>query len=54
LLYRKGRQDADDANTAQDFNEYVAARRRMDAVDFPDSDADVDRWLRDRANRSDL
>ncbi len=30
LLYRKGRQDADDANTAQDFNEYVAARRRMD------------------------
>lgn len=54
LLYRKGRQDADDANTAQDFNEYVGARRRMDAVDFPDSDADVDRWLRDRANRSDL
>jgi hypothetical protein len=52
LLYRKGRKDADDANTIQEFNEYVATRKRMDAVDgFDDADAVRD-WLRDRAKRA--
>lgn len=52
LLYRKGRKDADDANAVQDFNEYVATRKRIDAVDgFDDADA-VSDWLRDRAKRA--
>ena len=55
MIYRKGRKDADDANAVQDFNEYVAARKRMDAVDgavdgFDDANA-VSEWLRDRAKR---
>ena len=47
LIYAKGRKDADDANTTQDFNEYVSTRRRMDEAAEP-SDADVQRWLHER------
>ena len=52
LLYRKGRTDERAKTDVEDFNEYVATRKRIDAVDGLD-DADVVRdWLRDRAKRS--
>mgnify|MGYP000294563523 CR=1 FL=1 len=47
LLYRKGRKDADDENVIEDFNEYLATRKRMDETGGP-SDADVQRWLHER------
>ena len=47
LIYAKGRKDADDDNHIEDFNEYIATRRRMDETDGP-SDADVQRWLHER------
>ena len=47
LLYTKGRKDADDANELQDHNEYIEARKRMDAAAGL-SDADVQRWLHAR------
>ena len=47
LLYAKGRKDADNANELQDYNEYIATRRRMDEAAEP-SDADVQRWLHER------
>ena len=47
LLYAKGRKDAQDDNHIDDYNEYIATRRRMDEADMP-SDADVQRWLHER------
>ena len=47
MLYAKGRKDADNANELQDYNEYIATRRRMDEATEP-SDADVQRWLHER------
>jgi hypothetical protein len=51
LLYRKGRADERTKADIQEWNEYVATRKRIDAIDHPDSDDDVDRWLRERAKR---
>lgn len=51
LLYRKGQADERTKADIQEWNEYVSTRKRIDAIDHPDSDADVDRWLRDRAKR---
>ena len=47
LLYAKGRKDAEDDNHIEDYNEYIATRRRMDEAAEP-SDADVQRWLHER------
>ena len=47
LLYAKGRKDAEDDNRIEDYNKYVATRRRMDEADMP-SDADIQRWLHER------
>ena len=47
LLYRKGRNDADDQNEIQEHNEYIETRKRMDQAPAP-SDADVQRWLHER------
>jgi len=47
FLYTKGRKDANDANELQDHNEYIEARKRMDAAASL-SDADVQRWLHER------
>ena len=47
LIYAKGRKDADDANVIEDFNEYLATRKRMDKSGGP-SDGDVQRWLHER------
>jgi len=47
FLYTKGRKDANDANELQDHNEYIEARKRMDAAAGP-SAADVQRWLHER------
>lgn len=48
LIYAKGRKDAYDADQLEDHNEYIATRKRMDAVD---DSGDDDEWLRERANR---
>ena len=47
LIYAKGRKDADNDNHIDDYNEYIATRRRMDEAAEP-SDADVQRWLHER------
>jgi len=46
--YFKGRKDADTANEVDDYNEYVATRNRMDAVEPA---GDVSEWLRKRSKR---
>jgi hypothetical protein len=46
--YLKGRNDADNANELDDHNEYIATRKRMDAIEPAD---DVTEWLRERAKR---
>ena len=48
VAYFKGRKDADTANEVDDYNEYVATRNRMDAIDPVDDHAE---WLRKRAKR---
>ena len=48
LAYLKGRRDADNANEVDEHNEYIATRKRMDAVDPV---VDAAEWLRDRAKR---
>ena len=47
VLYWRGRKDADAKHDAQEWNEYVNTRKRMDETDGP-SDSDVQRWLRER------
>ena len=48
LIYAKGRKDEGQDNEIDDYNEYISTRRRMDEADEP-SDADVQRWLHERA-----
>lgn len=47
VLYLRGRQDANDKHEAQEWNEYVETRKRIDEADAP-SDSDVQRWLHER------
>ena len=51
--YWRGKSDADDAAAERELNEYVEARKRMDAVDIGDADASRE-WLRDRQSERDL
>lgn len=51
--YFRGRSDAADADAERELNEYVEARKRMDAVDIPDADAGRE-FLRDRQSRRDM
>ena len=50
VLYWRGRKDADAKHDAQELNEYVNTRKRMDETDGP-SDADVAKWLHERGKR---
>ena len=50
VLYWRGRKDADAKHDAQEWNEYVNTRKRMDETDGP-SDADVAKWLHERGKR---
>ena len=47
MVYAKGRKDEGQDNDIEDYNEYIATRRRMDEADMP-SDSDVQRWLHER------
>jgi hypothetical protein len=51
VLYWRGRKDADAKHDAQEWNEYVNTRKRMDKPDGPQSDDDVANWLHERAKR---
>jgi hypothetical protein len=51
--YFRGRSDAVDADAERELNEYVEARKRMDAVGINDPDAGRD-FLRDRQSRRDM
>ena len=50
VLYWRGRKDAIDKHDAQEWNEYVNTRKRMDETYGP-SDADVAKWLHERGKR---
>jgi len=53
-VYLRGRRDEADAEAERELNEYVEARRRMDAVDIDDPGT-ARQFLRDRQQpRSDL
>jgi hypothetical protein len=53
-VYLRGRRDEAAADAEKELNEYVEARRRMDAVDLDDPDS-ARQFLRDRQqSRGDL
>ena len=51
--YFRGRSDAADADAERELNEYVEARKRMDAVDISDPNTGRE-FLRDRQSRRDM
>ena len=51
--YFRGRSDAVDADAERELNEYVEARKRMDAVDISDPNTGRE-FLRDRQSRRDM
>lgn len=51
--YWRGKSDADDDAAERELNEYVEARKRMDAVDINDADSGRE-FLRNRKSSRDL
>lgn len=49
--YWRGRSDADARADAEEGQQYVETRKRMDDAHEPDSVAAARRWLRDRSER---
>jgi len=49
--YLRGRKDASDKAEKRAARTYIETRKEMDDANIPTHGADVDKWLRDRAER---